>query len=184
MTCLFNGQMRAIVWRISKISALLPARHTGIRRYPNQSLDDREISVSFATLQLKPAGEGRTTLKVTEQRCTRAWIGAGAGSVRSVGRGRRLSREDNVFGKQWPSACNQFLHRTLPAEARHLNAAGRNSRVASNLADRVGREEEPVIRIYHFAVGEYAFDIPGTERIRNCNNNVANIAFIGTQKRL
>jgi hypothetical protein len=30
-------------------------------------LDNRKISVSLATLQLKPAGEGRTTLKVTEQ---------------------------------------------------------------------------------------------------------------------
>ena len=30
-------------------------------------LDDKRISVSLATLQLKPAGPGRTTLMVTEQ---------------------------------------------------------------------------------------------------------------------
>ncbi|TWB63365.1 SRPBCC family protein [Nitrospirillum viridazoti] len=30
-------------------------------------LDERKISVSLATMELKPAGEGRTTLKITEQ---------------------------------------------------------------------------------------------------------------------
>jgi uncharacterized protein YndB with AHSA1/START domain len=130
-----------------------------------------------------PQGWAQTLDKLTSE-VTRMHRGDGAGIVRSVAPVRRLSHEHNVFREQGPSACNQFLHRTLSAEARHLNAAGRNARVAGDLADRIGCEEEPVIRIYDFAVGEYAFDVAGTERIRNGNNDVANIALIGTQKRL